>query len=422
MKYCLSILLLLFASNAKAQCDTSFRPVVFVHGFLASGDTWANAVHSFQQVGYCTNRLYAFDWNSVGGNGKRNDSLLHQFITQILTQTGASQVDLVGHSAGGGLGRSYLKDSTRAKSIAHYVHIGSRKWTSAYPWFPNNRCMNIFSSGDKVAANTAGLVEGAFNLALEEQDHYQVATSDTSIKSMLQFFTGKQMFIPSIKPGRKVTLSGKALILGDNIAMSDAVINIYPINKKNGQRKKADQPIQLKTDQSGAWGPVTLRAGIPYEMELIPAGANKRIISYFFPRFDYSNPLVYLRGFPEDGRMTFLLGKIPAIETQSTLVVYSAAQAMVGGRDSVTVNGLPICSPTLTPASKTAITSFVFDDGDAINSGKALKQFSSVPFIGGVDMVLPANAKKGIRMYYNGQQLTLPARPSKERILLAVFR
>jgi hypothetical protein len=25
-------------------------------------------------------------------------------------------------------------------------------------------------------------------------------------------------------------------------------------------------------------------------------------------------------------------------------------------------------------------------------------------------------------MYYNGQQLTLPARPSKERILLAVFR
>ena len=422
MKYCLSILLLLFASNAKAQCDTSLRPVVFVHGFLASGDTWSNAVHSFQQAGYCTNRLYAFDWNSVGGNGKRTDSLLHQFIAQILTQTGASQVDLVGHSAGGGLGRSYLKDSTRAKSIAHYVHIGSRKWTSAYPWFPNNRCMNIFSSGDKVAANTAGWVDGAFNLALEEQDHYQVATSDTSIKSMLQFFTGKQMFLPSIKPGRKVTLSGKALILGDNIAMSDAVINIYPINKKNGQRKQSDQPIRLQTDQAGAWGPVTLSAGIPYEMELIPAGDNKRIISYFFPRFDYSNPLVYLRGFPEDGRMTFLLGKIPAVETQSTLVVYSAAQAMVGGRDSVTVNGLPVCSPTLTPASKTAITSFLFDDGDTINSGKALKQFSSVPFIGGVDMVLPANAKKGIRMYYNGQQLTLPARPSKERILLAVFR
>jgi hypothetical protein len=422
MKYCLSILVFLFASNAKAQCDTSLRPVVFVHGFLASGDTWSNAVHSFQQAGYCTNRLYAFDWNSVGGSGKRTDSLLHQFITQVLSVTGASQVDLVGHSAGGGLGRSYLKDSTRAKSIAHYVHIGSRKWTSAYPWFPNNRCMNIFSSGDKVAANTAGLVDGAFNLALEEQDHYQVATSDTSIKSMLQFFTGKQMLVPSIKPGRKVTLSGKALILGDNIAMSDAAINIYPINKKNGQRKQSDQPIRLQTDQAGAWGPVTLRAGIPYEMELIPAGANKRIISYFFPRFDYSNPLVYLRGFPEDGRMTFLLGKIPAIETQSTLVVYSAAQAMVGGRDSVTVNGLPVCSPSLTPASKTAITSFVFDDGDAINSGKALKQFSNVPFIGGVDMVLPANAKKGIRMYYNGQQLTLPARTSKERILLAVFR
>jgi pimeloyl-ACP methyl ester carboxylesterase len=422
MKYCLSILVFLFASNAKAQCDTSLRPVVFVHGFLASGDTWANALHYFQQAGYCANRMYAFDWNSVGGNGKRNDSLLHQFIEQILTQTGASQVDLVGHSAGGGLGRNYLKDSLHAKNIAHYVHIGSRKWTGAYAWFPNSKCMNIFSSGDRVAGNTAGAVEGAINLALEEQDHYQVATSDTSIKKMLQFFSGKQTPSKSSPESRKVVLSGRAVILGDNLAMGDAAINIYAIQKKNGQRKKADQPILLKTDQSGAWGPVTLRAGIPYEMELIPAGANKRIISYFFPRFDYSNPLVYLRGFPEDGRMTFLLGKIPAIETQSTLVVYSAAQAMVGGRDSVTVNGLPICSPTLTPASKTAITSFVFDDGDAINSGKALKQFSNVPFIGGVDMVLPANAKKGIRMYYKGQQLTLPARPSKERILLAVFR
>ena len=422
MKICLSILLLLFACNIKAQCDTSLRPVVFVHGFLASGDTWANAVHYFQQAGYCANRMYAFDWNSVGGNGKRNDSLLHQFIEQILTQTGASQIDLVGHSAGGGLGRNYLKDSLHAKNIAHYVHIGSRKWTSSYAWFPNSKCMNIFSSGDRVAGNTAGAVEGAINLALVEQDHYQVATSDTSIKEMLQFFSGKQIPSKSSPESRKVVLSGRAVILGDNLAMGDAEINIYAIQKKNGQRKKADQPIRLKTDQAGAWGPVTLSAGIPYEMELIPAGANKRFISYFFPRFDFSNPLVYLRGFPEDGRMTFLLGKIPAIESQSTLVVYSAAQAMVGGRDSVTVNGLPVCSPTLTPASKTAITSFLFDDGDAINSGKALKQFSNVPFIGGVDMVLPANAKKGIRMYYNGQQLTLPARPSKESILLAVFR
>jgi len=188
----LLVLLLLFAGNAKAQCDTSLRPVVFVHGFLASGDTWANAEHYFQQAGYCANRIYAFDWNSVGGNGKRNDSLLHQFITQVLSATGASQVDLVGHSAGGGLGRNYLKDSSHAKNIAHYVHIGSRKWTSSYAWFPNSKCMNIFSSGDRVAGNTAGAVEGAINLALEEQDHYQVATSDTSIKKMLQFLVANK--------------------------------------------------------------------------------------------------------------------------------------------------------------------------------------------------------------------------------------
>jgi len=116
-----------------------------------------------------------------------------------------------------------------------------------------------------------------------------------------------------------------------------------------------------------------------------------------------------------------MLGKIPENETQTTLVIYASTSAMVGGRDSVTVNGMQICSPLLTPASKTAITSFIFDDGDGVSSGKALKQFASVPFISGVDIALAAD-KKPIQIYCNGQQLTIPALPSAQRIQLAVFR
>jgi hypothetical protein len=120
--------------------------------------------------------------------------------------------------------------------------------------------------------------------------------------------------------------------------------------------------------------------------------------------------------------MSALLGKIPEEKDQSVLVIYSAAGAMIGGRDSVTVNGLAVCSPTLTPASRTVITSFVFDDGDRIGSGNVLKQYASAPFIGGADLWLPAKPKNAISIYFNGKTLHVPALPSSDRILLAVFK
>ena len=173
---------------------------------------------------------------------------------------------------------------------------------------------------------------------------------------------------------------------------------------------------------AGDWGPVTVKPGTPYEIELVPPDSNKRKISYFFSSFTHSDPLVYLRGIPEGTRMMAMLGTLPEKDDQSLLVLYAATGAMIGGRDSVTINGTPVCSPTLMPAAKTVISSFIYDDGDQISSAQPLKQFNSLPFIGGVDLLLPAGKNKLIEIYWNGKTLKIPASPSKERILLAVFR
>ena len=422
MRIYLFIFLIFILPSASAQCDSTLRPVVFVHGFLASGDTWSNAVHYFRQAGYCENRLFAFDWNSIGGSNKKTEQQLIQFIDKVLAITGATQIDLVGHSAGGGLGRNFLKDSLQAPKIAHYVHIGSRKWTNDYSWFPNQQCLNIFSSGDKVAGNSAGNVEGASNLALQQEDHYQVATAEPALKAMLQFFNPNQntLFVPAVE--KQVSISGRAVLLGDNQPMSGARIHIYPLNKRNGKRKIGTTITEISVNSTGAWGPVTLQSSTPYEIELTPSDTNKRKISYFFHSFRHADPLVYLRGIPEGNRMMAMLGTLPEKEDQSLLVLYSATGAMIGGRDSVTVNGMPVCSPTLTPAAKTVISSFIFEGGDGNSSGQSLKQFNSIPFIVGVDLNLAAGKNKLIEIYWNGKKLCIPAYPSKERILLAVFR
>ena len=421
MRKVIGSLLLFVSLSSTAQCDVEQRPVIFIHGFLASGDTWSNAVKFFQQAGYCKNRLYAFDWNSVGGNGKQNEQLLSQFIQQIKKETGAVQVDLIGHSAGGGLARSYLKDSNQARNVSHYVHIGSRKWVENFSWFPNERCLNIFSTEDRVAGTSAGVIEGASNLRLTEEDHYQVATSVKSLTGILNFLAPTKKAANSLlATKKKVEIAGKAVILGDNMPMKNATVTIYPINQKNGRRTRKPA-INLITAENGGWGPVVVEAGIPYEIELLPSDSKKKKISYFFSSFEQDNPLVYLRGFPEGNRMSSLLGKIPEEENQSALVIYAASAAMVGGRDSVTVNQFPVCSKELTPASKTVITSFIFDDGDGISSGKTLKQFAAAPFIGGLDRLLPAGARMKHQIYYNGKLLTVPAYPSKDRIILAVL-
>lgn len=423
MRKVIGSLLLFVSLSSTAQCDVEQRPVIFIHGFLASGDTWSNAVKFFQQAGYCKNRLYAFDWNSVGGNGKQNEQLLSQFIQQIKKETGAVQVDLIGHSAGGGLARSYLKDSNQARNVAHYVHIGSRKWVENFPWFPNERCLNIFSTEDRVAGTSAGVIEGANNLRLTEEDHYQVATSVKSLTGILNFLAPtKKAANNLLATKKKVEIAGKALLLGDNQAMVGSIVSIYPVQKNTGERKLKLPSDKFQVNERGEWGPAIVHTGVPYEIELTPADSKGRIISYFFNSFSFSDPMVYLRGIPEGSRLASLLGRIPSDDKQSVLVIYSATGAIIGNRDSVSVNKIPVSTLALTPASKTIITSFVFDDGDLISSGNLLKQFSTAPFIGGADIYLQAGNKIINEIYFNGQKIFVPAIPSKDRILLAVFR
>ena len=419
MRSALILLFFLQSGVISAQFNKSFRPIIFIHGFLASGDTWSNAVSYCKKAGYRENQLVVFDWNSVGGIARRTDSLLSNLIDSVLIQTGASQVDLVGHSAGGGVARNYLRDSIHAKNIAHYVQIGSRKWTSEYAWFPNKNCLNIYSESDKVAGTNGGPVEGAQNLKLQAEDHYQVATSELSLSTLVNFLQENNRTKNNPTNNKRIELSGKAVTLGDNQPINGAIINVYILNKNTGARKST--AVSIQTNEIGQWGPIQVQKETAYEFELLSADPTQRIISYYFPNFTHADPLVYLRGFPKGNMISAMLGQIPKKDNESALVVYSSKQAMVSGRDSVSVNGISLCNPSLTPASKTAITSFIYEDGDNISSGQSIKQFYATPFIAGIDLNLQTGNKKVHQLYFNGKTITIPAKPSSERILLVVF-
>ena len=95
------------------------RPVVLVHGTgMSMTDTWNVLSPQLADLGYCV-----FALNYGGAQEILNPNVVHwgirdisnssrelaSFVASVQSHTGASQVDLVGHSQGGVVARQYLK-------------------------------------------------------------------------------------------------------------------------------------------------------------------------------------------------------------------------------------------------------------------------------------------------------------------------
>jgi triacylglycerol esterase/lipase EstA (alpha/beta hydrolase family) len=99
------------------------RPVILVHGTFADrSNSWQALSPLLVNNGYC---VFALNYGAYGGSdalgvyatGPIEDSAgqLSAYIDRVLAATGASQVDLVGHSQGGMMPRYYLQHDGTAK-------------------------------------------------------------------------------------------------------------------------------------------------------------------------------------------------------------------------------------------------------------------------------------------------------------------
>ncbi len=95
------------------------RPVVLVHGTLATmGENWGTLSPLLKDEGYC---VFALDYGANATSAAAGDNVLglspvpeaaaelSAFVDDVLHDTGASQVDIVGHSQGGMMPNYYIK-------------------------------------------------------------------------------------------------------------------------------------------------------------------------------------------------------------------------------------------------------------------------------------------------------------------------
>ena len=105
--------------------------MVLVHGtFEDMADNWQALSPLLSDHGYC---VYALNYGSYDGSGaigvdatgpiESSAQQLGSFVNRVLVATGASQVDLVGHSQGGMMPRYYMKFDGGAAKVHTLVGL-----------------------------------------------------------------------------------------------------------------------------------------------------------------------------------------------------------------------------------------------------------------------------------------------------------
>jgi pimeloyl-ACP methyl ester carboxylesterase len=398
-------------------CDTCRYPVVMVHGFLASGDTYTKFHQLFTSNGYKPEWLFAFDWNSLNF-GADNSAALDAFIDQVLAKTGAPQVRLMGHSAGGGLCYTYLSNATRAAKVDGYVHIGSNVQNGPPGPGATEPMLNLWSPGDKIVAG--GNINGALNAEIPDKDHYEIATSKESFLAVYRFFHNEDPSTLDITFEQIVCIGGRVLSFGENQPLANAKVDIYPVNPNTGERLNTSPWETWTSKADGSWGPTNVDANTTYEFVVTPPQG--RVIHYFREGFTHLNTLVYLRTLPSPfSPAGILLGGLPNSNNQSVLNFFSSSKAVIHMRDTLQVNGFTLSTSEYASPQKTAISYFLYDDGDGQTSLNPVGLFGTFSFLNGVDMFFQTQTPAPITIQFNERRLNVRNIQSSNGIVVGVF-
>jgi triacylglycerol lipase len=117
----LATLLLPATAHAGQSCPHHPEPVVLVHGTFGDSTNWALDRAQLNAAGYCT---FALDYGTrATGEIAASARQLSAFVDGVLARTGASRVDIVGHSQGGMMPRYYVKNLGGAAKVDDLVGL-----------------------------------------------------------------------------------------------------------------------------------------------------------------------------------------------------------------------------------------------------------------------------------------------------------
>ena len=99
------------------------RPLLFVHGVIHNWSAFLSLKRRLTKLGW--ENLYTFNYGTVHNNVLQMVDLLGEKVDQVMRETGASQIDLVAHSLGGIVARTFMTLGEGRGKIHTLVTLGT---------------------------------------------------------------------------------------------------------------------------------------------------------------------------------------------------------------------------------------------------------------------------------------------------------
>jgi pimeloyl-ACP methyl ester carboxylesterase len=393
-------------------------PILFVHGGSGSGAQFESQAMRFTSNGYPQDHLAVLEYDSSAIGTILPDVLaaLDAKIDALRAETGAAQVDLMGHSLGTTVSHAYLATPEHAAKVAHYVNIDGR--TAAAP--PGGVPTLALWAG-AVNRPTPPAIVGATNVTIPNQEHVEVATSEEAFFEMFHFLRGRAPLTTKILPEIRPRLSGRVTSFPQNTGLDGATLEVWWVDGRTGARIGSHPQETFAIGADGDFGPFRVWHGLSYEFAVRREGEVE--IDYFFEPFRRSDHLV---------RLNVALGLAPFIPSDpaSTALTVLRYKEFWGDRgvenDVLTIDGTDVINPTTAPSGAVGAASvsfFLFDVGSDGASDLATVPFpfSILGFLTGADLFIPAAPPGSIAVttvprgdFGAERTVNVPNRPSSE--------
>ncbi len=387
-----------------SACDKTQRPIVFVHGTLGSGDNIAHVAKLFGSNGYCQSMFVAVDYNSLGGSPAAQ---LDTLIDKVLKDSGATQVDLMGHSQGAMHCYTYLNDPKHAAKVAHYVHLAGGPQSKP----PGGvKTLSLSSKADAILGPD-GVTGADKTVVFDKQDHFAVASSTDSFVEIYKYLIGKEPKYTEVQCGDEmVTIVGKAETFGDNMP-ANGKLEVCELG--DSPRERGAPVTTFTNDGSGTEITWQAKRGVQYEFRGLDA--NGKVLGHvYFAPFKRSDYLV-----------RFLSpSKNPLAMSPTNSIVRDAGHTSIIGRwaqgafrqdlgNSLKIDGTEVLSNPVANAMTTTVGLFMFDaNKNKKTDGGLLSAYASTPFVKGTDVYMDATKAAWITLEFDGTTMRVPNWPS----------
>lgn len=383
------------ARAAPSQPAQRHLPVIFVHGFSGSGAQFETQARRLASNGYRADLIEAHEYDSLFAENTREDVYagLDARIARLRAKAGTDKVDLFAHSLGTTLMQAYLRSSpARAATVAHYVNLDGASSADQPGGVPT---LAVWGEG-----STTRAVGGARNVYLSDQAHTQTVTSPETFAEAYRFLTGKAPRTTEIvaQPPGHTRLSGRAVLFPSNVGAEGARLEVYRLDPRTGQRKNRKPEAAFAIAGDGSWGPFKADGSAYYEFAVVWGEVSTHHL-YFQPFLRSDNLVRLLTSRPGEG----LASQVETGDRHSALTInrqkeWWGDQGAAG--DSLRIDGREVLNAANTPRTKRAIGIFAYDAGvdGATDLTAPIPVFAAQPFITGIDLFMPADAKDSISL------------------------